>query len=401
MVGGGSDRTVAGVEADAGPSPDAVAAAALAGLPGVGSARLGRLLELGPPRAVWQALVAENRRLLAGLDVTSAVVDGSRRTDLGEVARRLRDGGIEVTTPYDPRHPTAFVEGPDPAPVVFWRGGVGRRRAPHVAVVGTRRCTPTGREFGAELGAALAAAGVVVVSGLALGIDGAAHRGALAAGGAPPVAVVGSGVDVPYPRRHDELWARVARRGSLLSEAPPGAAPEAWRFPARNRLIVALADLVVVVESRVRGGSMHTVEHAIRRGVEVMAVPGSVRNPAAAGTNRLLAEGCAPVCDPDDVLVALGLLAEGDPASPPSGPGSPAGDSVAGKAGETGEFGPDGEAAAVLAALDDGPCALDTLAARTGLSPPVLVATVERLVGAGRVARDGARFAAAGRRSGA
>ncbi|RMH84645.1 MAG: DNA-protecting protein DprA [Actinomyces sp.] len=380
-----------------------MAAAALAGLPGVGSARLGRLLELGPPRAVWQALVADDRRALAGLDVAPPAVEAARRTDLGEVARRLRDGGIEVTTAYDPRHPAVFVEGPDPAPVVFWRGGVGRRRAPHVAVVGTRRCTPTGREFAAELGAALAAAGVVVVSGLALGIDGAAHRGALAAGGAPPVAVVGSGVDVPYPRRHDELWARVARRGSLLSEAPPGAAPEAWRFPARNRLIVALADLVVVVESRVRGGSMHTVEHAIRRGVEVMAVPGSVRNPAAAGTNRLLAEGCAPVCDPDDVLVALGLLAEPGPASPPSGPGTPADDPAAGQAREireTGESGPDGEAAAVLGALDDGPCALDTLAARTGLSPPVLVATVERLVTAGRVARDGARFAAAGRRSG-
>ena len=129
------------------------------------------------------------------------------------------------------------------------------------------------------------------MSGLASGIDAAAHRGALAAGSAPPIGVVGSGLDTVYPRGQERLWRDVASAGVLLSEAPLGGAPERWRFPARNRVIAALADVVVVVESHRRGGSLHTVDEADRRGVEVMAVPGSVRNPAAAGTNELLAEG--------------------------------------------------------------------------------------------------------------
>src|SRR5690606_4171441 len=126
---------------------------------------------------------------------------------------------------------------------------------------------------------------------------------------APPVAVVGSGHDVVYPRRNRDLWTWAADDGLLLSEAPPGCRPSAWRFPARNRLIAGLADLVIVVESHAAGGSMHTVAEAIARGIDVMAVPGSVRLSAAAGSNQLLAEGCPPVRDADDVLVALGLVA--------------------------------------------------------------------------------------------
>ena len=127
------------------------------------------------------------------------------------------------------------------------------------------------------------------------------------AASAPPIGVVGSGLDVVYPRGQAELWRAVAVTGVLLSEAPLGARPERWRFPARNRIIAALADLVVVVESHRPGGSLHTVDEADRRGIDVMAVPGSVRAPASAGTNGLLAEGRAPACSADDVLVALGL----------------------------------------------------------------------------------------------
>jgi DNA processing protein len=173
--------------------------------------------------------------------------------------------------------------------------------------VGTRRCTATGTSVALELGGDLARAGVAVVSGLATGIDAAAHRGALAAGVAPPIGVAGSGLDVVYPRGHGELWQAVVDAGVLLSETPLGVRPERWRFPARNRIIAALADLVVVIESHRRGGSLHTVDEADRRGVDVLAVPGSVRNPAAAGTNALLAEGRAPVTCADDVLMALGL----------------------------------------------------------------------------------------------
>src|SRR5258705_11936294 len=159
-----------------------------------------------------------------------------------------------------------------------------------------------------ELGHDLAAAGVRVVWGLALGIDGAAHAGALAApGGAPPVAVVGSGPDVVYPRRHADLWRRVVDAGVLFSESPMGAAPEGWRFPLRNRIIAALADVLVVVESRHQGGSRHTVDAAADRDRTILAVPGPVRSPLSADPNELLHQGAGPARDVVDVLVALGL----------------------------------------------------------------------------------------------
>jgi DNA processing protein len=189
-------------------------------------------------------------------------------------------------------------------------GALNQRR---VAIVGSRNCTRYGRDVAYELGRDLAEAGVAVVSGLALGVDGAAHAGALGArGGAADAAgrtigVVGSGLDVVYPRRHARLWDQVAAVGVLLSEAPLGAAPEPWRFPLRNRIIAALAEVVVVVESLHTGGSRHTVEAALARDRAVMAVPGPVRSPTSDLPNGLLAEGCAPARDALDVLVALGL----------------------------------------------------------------------------------------------
>jgi DNA processing protein len=146
-----------------------------------------------------------------------------------------------------------------------------------------------------------------------LGIDGAAHRGALEAlrsgQGAGPVGVVASGVDVAYPRGNSDLWEGVAAAGAVISETLPGRAAQAWRFPARNRVIAGLVRLVVVVESRIRGGSLITVEAALQRGVEVRAVPGSVHSPASAGTNQLLYEGAGPVRDATDVLDSLGVTA--------------------------------------------------------------------------------------------
>jgi len=150
---------------------------------------------------------------------------------------------------------------------------------------------------------------VAVVSGLALGIDGAAHAGALQSGGAPPVAVVGSGLDVIYPRRNGPLWRQVARRGVVLSEYPLGVSAQPWHFPARNRLIAALADVVVVVESHRAGGALLTAEEALDRDRPVLVVPGSVRSPASEGCHRLLVEyGPVGVArDVTDVLIALEL----------------------------------------------------------------------------------------------
>ena len=188
-----------------------------------------------------------------------------------------------------------------------------------MALVGTRSPTRYGIGVAAQFGADLAALGVSVVSGLALGIDGAAHEGATASG-APPIAVVAGGLDDPYPRRNARLWARVAEQGAVYSESPAGVRTEKWRFPVRNRLLAMLSDVVVVVESRHRGGALYTVEAAAARGIPVGAVPGSIRSPTSEGTNRLLADGCFPVCGVDDILTALalrGVLLPAAAAAPP------------------------------------------------------------------------------------
>ncbi len=182
--------------------------------------------------------------------------------------------------------------------------------APAVAIVGTRAASHAGLELARGFAWELARAGVVVVSGLARGIDGAAHRGAVMAGGRS-VAVLACGLDLCYPPEHGGLAGELAARGALLSEWPPGTPPVGWRFPRRNRLISALADAVVLVEAPAQSGAMHTVRFALDQGREVLAVPRDPVTPGSAGPNRLLREGAPPVTSADDVLSALGLEAGG------------------------------------------------------------------------------------------
>jgi DNA processing protein len=177
--------------------------------------------------------------------------------------------------------------------------------APRVAIVGTRAATPLGIADAREIAAFCARAGITVVSGLAIGIDGAAHAGALDAGGLT-VGVVATGLDVVYPRRHERLFARVREQGLIVGENGYGTQPLPWRFPVRNRIIAALADAVVVVEATSTGGARITANDAARFGRDVYALPGSRRNPAAAGCNALLLDGAKPLLDPADVLFALG-----------------------------------------------------------------------------------------------
>jgi DNA processing protein len=180
-----------------------------------------------------------------------------------------------------------------------------------VAVVGARAATLCGMEVARDLGRDLAAAGVVVISGLARGIDAAAHSGALEAGG-PTLAVMGCGVDVCYPPGHERLLEAVCDAGAVISEDPPGTEPLGWRFPRRNRLIAALALAVVVVEAGERSGALSTARHAADLGREVLAVPGSVRNPQSRGTNRLIRDGAVPLLELEDLAGAvpeLGLQA--------------------------------------------------------------------------------------------
>ena len=378
-------------------------AAALAGLPGMGPARMAALLSRWAPAAAWS-------RVREGRPATDPAVARACRPDPCGVARAWKRAaasvdvdaawsayhraGVTVVLPTSTGFPPVLEEDHEAPAVLFVRGDPGALRARRVAIVGTRQCSRYGTDVARELGRDLAGAGVAVVSGLALGIDGAAHAGALAApGGAPPVAVVGSGLDVIYPRRHAPLWAAVAERGLLLSEAPLGARPEPWRFPVRNRVLAALAEVVVVVESHARGGSLHTVDAALARDRLVMAVPGSVRSPASAFPNALLADGCPPVRDALDVLVALGLSARtaGDRAAGPEavaavdhrdpGPGAPDGR-------HPDAYDPD--ARATLEALGWEPATLDEVVARSRLGPGPASLALARLERGGWVSTDGA-----------
>jgi DNA processing protein len=312
------------------------------------------------------------RQLLATQLPSEAWERSSFTGDVARIWQRHEERGIEVCWRGGPEYPARLQGDPDAPAVLFCLGDPAAVNAhPTVGLVGTRSPTRYGIGVAAQFGADLAAAGVSVVSGLALGIDGAAHEGATAAG-APPIAVVAGGLDDPYPRRHARLWARVAERGAVYSESPAGVPTEKWRFPVRNRLLAMLCDVVVVVESRHGGGSMHTVAAAAERGIPVGAVPGSIRSPSSEGSNGLLADGCFPVCSVGDILTALSLQGVMLPAVPPSREARP-------------EY--DGPDRAVFDMLSSDPVSLDQLVRQTGLDLPALCGGLERLAQAG-VARD-------------
>lgn len=294
------------------------ALAALAGLPSMYPRRLRHLLQHHDPSDALD-------RLKSGRPLDSMFVRAVRGAGEAELraqaacasaadAHRVCEiNQIRVLAFSDPDFPGQLTVDHDPPAVLFVRGSIDALNARRVGIVGTRNATAAGRATAAELASELARHGVAVVSGLARGIDGAAHRGVrslLASdplSGGRPIAVVGNGLDRPYPKQNADLWQWVGTEGLLISEWPPGVGPEAWRFPLRNRILAALCEVLVVVESRQRGGSLLTVREAIDRNVEVMAVPGSPRSVASAGTNQLLVDGAAPVTCGGDVLDALSL----------------------------------------------------------------------------------------------
>ena len=297
-------------------APSDVCAAALANLSQCWPGRLLALVRAWSPHEAVRVLFNERKdakvREALGLDIGNLPAAWRRELkalDPAAIAARLFAEGVDVWTYGTASYPELLADDIRPPGVLFVRCegyGVAALTNRRVAIVGTRRCTAYGRNVATQLGRDLSDAGVSVVSGLAVGIDGAAHEGALE-GATPPIGVVGSGLDVVYPRRHSALWRSVGQRGMLLAEAPLGARPDPWRFPARNRIIAGLAELLVVVESAHAGGSQITVDAAAARGVDVMAVPGPVGSAASAGTNQLLVDGAAPVLGADEVLVALGM----------------------------------------------------------------------------------------------
>ncbi len=303
-------------------TPDQLALIRLLSLDTLGPARCRWLTaDVGPAATVEWLLGGQAPALgPSPRGVTTEVIDRWRsllRERLAQhsdeaIIERYEAAGVSVVDAVHDAWP--FSNDPDPPGLLFCRGDLGLLdHRPAVAIVGSRRCTSVGRTVAERLGAELSAMGVAVVSGLALGVDGEAHGGVFKAwahaGGraGPPIGVVASGLDVVYPKNHGKLWERVASDGLLVSETPLGVSPNRWRFPARNRIIAALADGVVVVESHEKGGALGTADEATIRGVPVLSVPGSVLNVAADGTNRLLMEGAIPIRHATDVVEALGM----------------------------------------------------------------------------------------------
>jgi DNA processing protein len=295
--------------------PSEAYAAALSGFPAMNLSRLSALLRGHEPEHAYGIAVGNERpsgliaRVLGEGDLLVHWRRHAAEHPPAEMWERCARLGVQVLAFGCAGYPSVLTVDRQPPPVLFVLGdGSQFTEGRRVGMVGTRNATAAGRDASQRIATGLASAGVHVVSGLARGVDGWAHRGVIAAGGpGRAIAVVASGLDVVYPQEHRSLWRQVAETGLLISESPPGTQPEAFRFPLRNRIIAALSEILVVVESRERGGSLITVTEASERGIPLMAVPGGLNSQASVGTNNLLREGAGAVVDADDVLLALSL----------------------------------------------------------------------------------------------
>jgi DNA processing protein len=270
---------------------------------------------------------------------------------------RLHERGLRFLARSDPGFPPLLSAIHDPPPGLFLRGTAGAEllALPAVAIVGARACSSYGAQVARSLARELAAAGLGIVSGLARGVDGEAHRGALDAGGLT-VGVLGCGIDRDYPASHRGLAAEIAQRGLVVSEYAPGVEPAPWRFPARNRIIAGLAAATVVVEAREASGALITADLALEEGREVFAVPGEITSALSAGSNALLRLGATPLTSAADVLESFGLSA---PAA------------AVPELSET--------AAAVLERLRDAAASADELARATGLDAGTVAVALTEL----------------------
>ncbi|AGL01268.1 DNA-processing protein DprA [Desulfoscipio gibsoniae] len=229
-----------------------------------------------------------------------------KQCDLSKVASYLDDKDTSVIFYHDAEYPGQLKNIYDPPPVLFLRGSEDCLESVSVALVGARKATPYGLSVAEKLAGDLAGAGVAVVSGMARGIDAAAHRGALDAGGST-IAVLGCGVDVIYPRENGRLKSSIMQNGVVISEFPPGTPPDSWHFPVRNRVISGLCKVVVVVEAAERSGALITAHVALEQGRDVMAVPGNITSKLSKGPNALIKQGAAPVLGAGDIVEELGL----------------------------------------------------------------------------------------------
>jgi DNA processing protein len=307
-----------------------------------------------------------------------ARADGRAGSDPGRDVRRIELGGAEY-----PPHLTTVAAAPE---TLYVRGRIRDEDTLAVAIVGSRRATSYGLDVAERLAAELAARGITVVSGLARGIDSAAHLGALAAGGRT-IAVLGSGVDVVYPSENRRLAERIAEHGAVVSQFAPGTRPLPYHFPERNRVIAGLSLAVVVVEAAERSGSLITAGFAADLGREVMAVPGRVTSAESRGTHRLIQDGAALVQDGEDVIAALPARWRAcvRAAVPPAGRSDDARPAGA-------------EQDRVLGALGDEPTGIDDIIERSGMASGRATALLLELELDGRIRQiEGKRFVRMGR----
>ncbi len=337
-------------------------------IPDVGSLRLKRLLDhFGCPERVWGATVQDLQQVQGiGSPLARRIATGCRDERLlGEELLLAQRHGVRILTREDADYPKALRDIPDPPVVLYVRGVLAVEDAA-VALVGSRRASLYGLEVAERLAYELAARGVTIVSGLARGIDGAAHRGALKAGGRT-VAVLGNGLSDVYPPEHAALAEQIASRGAIVSEYPMRMAPLAQNFPRRNRLISGLSLGVVLVEAAQRSGALVTCDCALEQGREVFAIPGRINSVTSQGTHQLLRDGAKLVTCAEDILEELRLA----PRPVPRGarPGSAGQEDVGRPLTD--------EEQCLLAQLSPGePLDFDTVAVKAGLPPAACAATL-------------------------
>lgn len=339
---------------------------ALASLPDVGDQRFARLISAfgSPVRVLEEVSSPAFSAQKLPKEAVDAIQDLARNwghrlgqaPGVAQVVEASERKNLDLVCLGTAEYPPSLALLPDPPPVLFRRGPAPLDQHA-VAIVGSRGATGYGRLMAERLAFDLARRGLIVISGLARGIDGAAHRGALAAGGRT-IGVLGCGVDVVYPAEHRSLMERMAAEGGLLSELPPGTGPVPHHFPKRNRIISGLSLGVVVVEAGDKSGALITANLATQQGRETLAVPGNATSPMSRGPHRLIREGAALVESAEDVLEALGLKQDGPRLHPAAfaGSGFPAAQTA------------DGAEAKVWEALSGQPADADDLVAATGLA---------------------------------
>ena len=336
-------------------------------LPGVSARALFALLKnFGGPAEVLGASPASLASVVPA-ETAAAIGRGPDPAALARTLAWLHEAGNALIAWDDAAYPRALLTISDPPPALYFRGRSELMNRPALAIVGSRNATPQGVDTAEAFASSLSAAGLTIVSGLALGIDAAAHRGGLTGAGAS-VAVVGTGIDRVYPAANRDLAHRLADTGGVLSEFPLGTPPLPANFPRRNRLISGLARGVLVVEATYARGSLITARFAAEQGRDVFAIPGSIHSPFSKGSHRLIKDGAKLVETAQDVLEELGM-------SGPAGARVPGSTAVA-----------EGDAARVLIALGHDPVGVDALTARSGLAAEAVTVALVELELAGQIA---------------